>query len=396
MTLNSIRLLAAVAILTAFAGKPAQAQTPANPLILNYGWGQIVADPQYPIVGETTTISVTVNNDGDQAATNVQVKISFNDWGVTFNGWQQIGAIQTIPSIPGHGSATVSVTKTFQNRAHTCVEALIVGASVDSNPNDDRGQINLEVINAGETFGYNVPVGNQGQEAGQFGVNAEGHVADAAGQVRIVPVEVVPAVLDLAPGEFRNVKVAADLTGLPVGTQVLIKVEAVNLNTMMSSLEDRNNVIFEIQVTTAMQLKSDVVAALRALRNDMPNRNLKNRVGAAIILVQNSQNPRFWNGNNRLKKRGGAAVFAQEAAAILTLETILKSNISLELKKRVDHAIRSICDADRMLAEGAIADANFPTAAVNKRIDGDQHRQEGEYAHAVKAYAAAWKLAMQP
>lgn len=396
MTLNSIRLLAAVAILTAFAGKPAQAQTPANPLILNYGWGQIVADPQYPIVGETTTISVTVNNDGDQAATNVQVKISFNDWGVTFNGWQQIGAIQTIPSIPGHGSATVSVTNIFQNRTHTCVEALIVGAGVDSNPNDDRGQINLEVINAGETFGYNVPVGNQGQEAGQFGVNAEGHVADAAGQVRIVPVEVVPAVLDLAPGEFRNVKVAADLTGLPVGTQVLIKVEAVNLNTMMSSLEDRNNVIFEIQVTTAMQLKSDVVAALRALRNDIPNRNLKNRVGAAIILVQNSQNPRFWNGNNRLKKRGGAAVFAQEAAAILTLETILKSNISLELKKRVDHAIRSICDADRMLAERAIADANFPTAAVNKRIDGDQHRQEGEYAHAVKAYAAAWKLAMQP
>lgn len=59
-------------------------------------------------------------------------------------------------------TATATFNYVFQNRTHTCLEALIVGADENTDPNDDRGQINLEVVNAGETFSYGVPIANNG------------------------------------------------------------------------------------------------------------------------------------------------------------------------------------------------------------------------------------------
>ena len=59
----------------------------ANPQIPFYGGnGSIIATPHYPIVGETAAIQVVVGNSGDAAAANVQVKVSFNDWGRDVSG----------------------------------------------------------------------------------------------------------------------------------------------------------------------------------------------------------------------------------------------------------------------------------------------------------------------
>lgn len=81
------------------------------------------------------------------------MKLSYNDWGVTYQGWQEIDVV-AIPSIPAGGTAEAEFDHVFENRAHTCLEALIVSADEDTGPNNDRCQINMEVIHAGESFGY--------------------------------------------------------------------------------------------------------------------------------------------------------------------------------------------------------------------------------------------------
>jgi hypothetical protein len=96
-------------------------------------------------------------------------------------GWQEISTV-LIPSIPAGGTATAEADYVFQHRTHTCLEALIVGSDQNDDPNDDRGQINLEVINASETFSYAVPVRNDGNQPLQLLLL--GHCKDAAGTVQ--------------------------------------------------------------------------------------------------------------------------------------------------------------------------------------------------------------------
>lgn len=368
-----------------------QAQAGANPKLANYGYGEIVATPHYPIVGQTATIQVRISNDGDAPATNVQVKVSFNDWGVTFQGWQQIGSVQTIASIPAGGTATVTVTNVFQNKTHTCLEALIVGADQDTDPNDDRGQINLEVINAGDSFGYDVPVGNNGNHP--VNLVLEGQAAGGANGVA-VPVKLDKRNLALAPGEEKPVHVEVDLSGVPPGSApILVKIVA--FDSAATGPENQNNVIFEIHVTTAYQLKGTALARLQALQANMPNKPLKNRMGVAIQAIKNARNLRFWNGENRLKKPGGAAVFAQEAAAVLALGTLMKTELPLAMKAEADAIIRMLTDADRILAETAVNDAGKPAKAVQIKNGGDNHRRDGEYTDAIKDYAHAWGVAMK-
>lgn len=384
----------ALAVLTGAETRSASAQ--ANPKFLNYGWGQIIANPHYPIVGETATISATVANDGDAPATNVQVKLSFNDWGVTFMGWQQMGTTQTIPIIPPGGSATVSVTHVFQNRTHTCVEAVIVAADQDADPNDDRGQINLEVVNAGENFSYDVPVVNNGQGALDAGV--QGHVVlrDAQGQpggVRI-PVDVVPHQLHLEPGEVGFVRVALDLASLPPGPLMLM-VEAVDQNDPNA----RNNVVFDIRRTTAYQLKRDALAALQAIRPNLPTVAQRNKVGNAITQVQKSMDLRLWKpgDENRLARSNAAhSVFAHEANAAHILSGLLGEDIGLNAKVAIDEVIRGLCDADRILAETAIADAAGHPAAAIIRQQADDARENGGYPDAMRKYGLAWLRTMRP
>lgn len=393
-TLLRIVPVLALAVLAGVETRSAQAQ--ANPMLLNYGWGQIVANPHYPIVGETATISATITNAGNAPATNVQVKLSFNDWGVTFMGWQQMGSIQTIPVIPPGGSATVSVTNVFLNRTHTCVEALIVGADQNSDPNDDRGQINLEVVNSGESFSYDVPVVNNGQGNLDAGVNGQLFMREGQGLPigGVLPVEVVPNEVHLGPGEMALVRVKLDLRALPPGP-LMLKIEAVDQNDPNA----RNNVIFDIRRTTAYQLKRDALAALQTLQPNLPTVAQRNKVGNAIGHVQKSMDLRLWKpgDENRLARSNAAAsVFVQEAAAAQILEGLLGEAIGLNEKVLIDEVIRGLCDADRILAETAIADAGGHPAASVIRQQADDAREQGSYPDAMRKYGQAWIRTMRP
>lgn len=393
---NLLRVLPvlALAVLTGAETRSASAQ--ANPKLKDYGWGQIVANPHYPIVGETATISATITNDGVAPATNVQVKLSFNDWGVTFMGWQQMGTIQTIPVIPPGGSATVSVTNVFQNRTHTCIEALIVAADQNDDINDDRGQINLEVVNSGETFSYDVPVVNNGQNPLNAGVHGNLILGDAQGQpggVRI-PVDVVPNQLVLQPGETGLVRVALNLSALPPGPLMLM-VEAVDQNDPNA----RNNVVFAIRRTTAYQLHRDALAALAAIQPNMPTVGLRNKVGTAMSLVQKTMDVRLWKpgDENRLARSNSAhSVFVQGAAAAQILEGLLGEAIGLNAKVAIDEVIRGLCDADRILTETAIADAAGHPAASVIRQQADDSRENGLYSDAMRKYGLAWLRTLRP
>jgi len=384
----------ALTLLTGVETRSASAQ--AIPKLLNYGWGQIVANPHYPIVGETATISATISNGGTAPATNVQVKLSFNDWGVTFNGWQQMGTTQVIPSIPPGGSATVSVTHVFQNRTHTCVEALIVGADQNDDLTDDRGQINLEVVNSGETFSYDVPVVNNGPGALDAGVNGqlffrEGQGAPGGGQI---PVEVIPNQLHLEPGETAFVHVEIDLAALPPGP-LMLRIEAVDQNDPGA----RNNVVLDIRRTTAYQLHRNALAALQALRPTLPRVAQRNKVRNAIGHIQKSMELRNWKpgDENRLARRAGAImVYSQGAAAAHILEGLLGEDIGLSEKVVLDEVIRGLCDADRILTETAIADAaGHPAAAVIRKA-GDESREQGQYPCAMGIYGLGWLRTLRP
>lgn len=393
-TLLRIVPVLALTLLTGVGTRSASAQ--ANPKLLNYGWGQIVANPHYPIVGETATISATISNGGTAPATNVQVKLSFNDWGVTFNGWQQMGTTQIIPVIAPGASVTVSVTHVFQSRTHTCIEALIVGADQNDDLTDDRGQINLEVVNSGETFSYDVPVVNNGPGALDAGVNGqlffrEGQGAPGGGQI---PVEVVPNQLHLEPGETALVHVELDLAALPPGP-LMLRIEAVDQN----DANVRNNVVFDIRRTTAYQLHRDALAALQALRPTLPRADQRNKVRNAIGHIQKSMELRNWKpgDENRLARKAAAImVYSQGAAAAHILEGLLGDDIGLNEKVVLDEVVRRLCDADRILTETAIADAGGHPAAAAIRQEGDDEREEGEYPSAMGHYGLAWLRSLRP
>mmetsp|Transcript_27225 Transcript_27225/g.55571 ORF Transcript_27225/g.55571 Transcript_27225/m.55571 type:complete len:432 (-) Transcript_27225:57-1352(-) len=137
----------------------------SNPKIPFYGYGAIVANPSSPIAGQATTVTVTVQNDGTSKALDVAVTLSFNDWGASFFGWQEIGT--QVVDVEGGGEVTLSFTHVFLNRAHTCLEAKITdwnAAAGNTATNDDRGQINLEVLQCDGDCGFSVPIMNGGEK----------------------------------------------------------------------------------------------------------------------------------------------------------------------------------------------------------------------------------------
>jgi len=89
-------------------------------------------------------------------------------------------------------------------------------------------------------------------------------------------------------------------------------------------------------------------------------------------------------------------VFAQEAAAAQILEGLLSEPIGLNAKAQIDEVIRGLCDADRILAETAIADAGGNPAAAAIRKMADDDRQDGDYPEAMLKYGLSWLRAMRP
>ena len=377
--MRSVRevLLFGVLIAAAAAAFPATASTGANPGLAFYGYGQIVADPPYPVVGQPANVAVTVTNSGDAPATNVAVKLSFNDWGVTFNGWQEIGTV-TLPAIPVGGTATAAYTYTFQNRTHTCLEALIVGADQNSDPNDDRGQINLEVVNAGDSFTYPVPVVNNGDQPANLHVAGRCHHqpgGQAAGhRCREIQADVV-----LGPGEQLEVPVQIDFAGAPPGEVVVYDVDAYN-PADPGNPHTRNHVRLVLTHQTARGLLQQAKADLEAAAGQEGNLLTRLRLRAAANEVDNVLAPRIWTDANHLT-RGGERVFAETAGVERRL-LCLEEGRTRAVGDPLNRAVRALPDAARLLAQEAAPGAD---------LAGDEIQRQGEYPDAIRSYGEVWK-----
>eukprot|EP00961_Rhodomonas_salina_P062334 836762-Rhodomonas_salina.1 len=162
-----------------------------------YGYGIIDPTPNPAVAGEPVFIDVVVGNDGSNDATGVELKLSYNDWSIGFGGWTEI---ETKFVDIANGTATsllVPFTHTFTSAVHTCLEAKIVSVETggDTNPNDNRAQINLEVVmcDAAECS-FGVPVVNNHDApivVGNFvvGCKPREHPDGAAAESALVPCE---------------------------------------------------------------------------------------------------------------------------------------------------------------------------------------------------------------
>jgi hypothetical protein len=383
-------VLALGCTLLAFTATGREAAAGANPAVPFYGYGAIVANPNPAVLGETTQITVTIANPGDAPATNVRVKLSFNDWGVTFFGWQEIDTV-TIPTIAPGGSATASYTKVFANRVHTCLEALIVAADQDDDPNDDRGQINLEVINAGEVFSYNVPVVNNGDQPLNLLVRGRpGRDNPPANGVVAPPIE---AVLLLQPGEVEEVPVRiAFAPGTPVGTAAEYIVDAFDLGSGAPLLPaNRNHVLIRVVFETPRHLKQVALNQLRNMQALVPDRDVKNRLDGIADKIARSLDPALWTDDSHLVPAAGSVVFAQEQAAMNQLLNLVP-RLPAAMRPGAEALAANHVDADRILAQVAAIASGRPDAEADVAA-GDLARQAGDYPAAIRRYADAWRKA---
>jgi len=376
--------LGALSMGSAFAG--------ANPGLPFYGYGAIVATPHYPIVGENTHIAVTVGNTGDTDAHNVQLKISFNDWGVTYQGWQEIATV-TIATIPAGGTAVAETDHVFVTRTHTCLEALIVGADDNTDPNDDRGQINLEVINSGESFSYDVPVVNNGDHPVNLVVVGKCQARGADGSLPPGPCKDDVKQVQLAPGEEALVPVQIDLHGFAVGQELDFILDAFDMNAGPGAFlpNNHNHIQLKIVRETARHLKKKVLAQLNGLAGGPVDKNVKNQLNELIKKLQKTLDDGNWADDNRLNKNGGAEVFAHDADIARKLLEHMRGNLPITIKSAMDDAIRALVDSDRILANTANADGGNANRADLR--DGDADREAGDYPGAVNDYKRTWQAA---
>ncbi len=375
------RLVQIILLTGAILTSAASAFAGANPSI-GWNYGTIVATPHYPIVGETAKIAVLVTNPGDAVATGVQVKVSFNDWGVTFMGWQEIDTVPA-PPIPAGGSVTVEVNHAFVSRTHTCVEAIVVGATENTNPDDDRGQINLEVVNAGETFSWDVPVVNNGDQPLHLLVVGHCKGADSAG----VPGqhgcrEDVKDVI-LEAGAEAVIPIVIDLRGIPNGANLEFEVNAYDLDAAnpFGDQNARNYVLFHIRKGTARMIIADAKLKVQAAAAGVTDKGLKKRIEEAAAKIANALNDKGWDGQNAVKKNGGAAVFAHMEAAAKHLENLLSSGLPMEVKAALDMAALKLVDAAKILVQSAGGDTRA----------GDAQRAAGIYPLAIHMHKLGWQ-----
>lgn len=367
----------------------------ADPAFTFYGYQEIVADPSPAIAGENTHITVTVRNPGDLPATNVMVKLSFNDWGVTFQGWQEIDVV-SISSIPAGGTGEAKFEYVFENRAHTCLEALIVSADEDTNPGNDRGQINMEVVNAGDSFEYYVPIVNNGED--DLLVRIEGGCRggqDPAGEVAgwcrpidhdepvLVPAGgqiVVPVQVEFAPGTLR-------------GTQVDFFVDAYDVLDP-GNVNARNHVVVRAVYNTPRGLIEDCLATLAALP-DLPSpgkdksKGKSNKLDEIASHIDKALADEAWVDDSRLDLHPRAVnlVYGQTAVAVQQLSALTESkHLPIESKIALNHCARQLTDATRILLQTVLRDVSGDPDAEVLLKEGDQLRLAGEGKKAVRNY----------
>mmetsp|Transcript_5809 Transcript_5809/g.13923 ORF Transcript_5809/g.13923 Transcript_5809/m.13923 type:complete len:587 (+) Transcript_5809:128-1888(+) len=159
------RPLLVLAVALSFATGTALAAD-ADPGFPVYGNLVIVPDSFPGIVGVNTDIDVRAFNYGTQASSSFEVELSYNDWGVTYQGWQSLGTLpySAATGIPAPGNEMKTFSHVFANRAHTCLQAQILNAADNMDTSNDRTQINWEVVHADEDYHMWVPFGNAANE----------------------------------------------------------------------------------------------------------------------------------------------------------------------------------------------------------------------------------------
>lgn len=162
--MRATRYVAAPLLLLILALDSANAQ--ADPTFAMWPFN-IRPDPTPGIVGDVNDIHVTAFNGGNADTTNLEIVLSYNDWGVTYMGWQEIGRAN-IASLDAQNYAERTLQHVFNNRAHICLEAKYsstgVGTGGNTNTWNDRTQINWEVVYADESTYVYVPFGNGADE----------------------------------------------------------------------------------------------------------------------------------------------------------------------------------------------------------------------------------------
>ena len=374
-------------------GLTATAIAGADPAFSFYGYQDIVADPSPAIANENTHITVTVSNLGDTPATNVMVKLSFNDWGVTFQGWQEIDVV-SIPSIPAGGTEEAEFDFVFENRAHTCLEALIVSADVDTNSNNNRGQINMEVVNAGESFEYYVPIVNNGDEDLLLQVRGEclhqGPVGVVAGRCRpIDELVLVPA------GEEVPVLVEVEFfPDTPRGTPIDVVVNAFDPFNP-GDVNAMNHVVLRVVFNTPRGLMEDCLAALDALPplpspgKGKKSNGLGKKIDEIASHIEKALALDAWVDDSLLQLHPHAVhlVYEQSAVAVQQLLTLTESkDLPIEWKIELNYCVGALTDAARTLLETAIREAGGNIEAEVFLQEGDALRLSGEEKKAVHKF----------
>ncbi len=130
----------------------------------------ITVNPNPAVTYANTHIDVEIENNGANAASGIHVLLSYNDWGLSFNGWQPIDTEVVSTSLQPATSAVVGFDHVFLGAAHTCLQAKITQVDAGGNTiiSDDSAQLNLEVINVhGDGKGdasFAVPLRNDGNK----------------------------------------------------------------------------------------------------------------------------------------------------------------------------------------------------------------------------------------
>jgi len=365
----------------------------ADPAFSFYGYQQIVANPSPAIANENTQITVTVANLGDAPATNVHVKLSYNDWGVTFQGWQEIDVV-VIPSIPTGGTAAAEFDHVFTNRAHTCLEALIVSADQNADLNNDRGQINMEVVNAGESFAYGVPIVNNGEDDLVVQVRAECVRDDAAGAV-VGRCRGIDELIRVPAGQEIFVPVQVEFfRDTPRGTPIDIVVKAFDVLSP-DDVHAMNHVVVRVVYNTSRGLMEDCLAALDALPllpspgKGKRSNGLAKKIDEIASHIDKALASDAWVGDSRLESHPRAIplVYEQSAVAVQQLLTLIESNdLPIEWKIELNQCVRDLTDAARILLQTAIRDAGGNLEAELLLEEGDALRLAGDEKNAVRKY----------
>lgn len=232
----------------------------ADPAFPYYGNALILPDTTPGIVGITSTIAVTVFNEGAVPTGAFVVELAFSDWGVTYMGWQSIGVLPygAAPIAPA-ATETQTFSHVFANRAHTCLQARISNTAPGENAEttNDRTQLNWEVVHADGDYSMQVPFGNAADEAivvdnvsvgclvdGSlapcFGLDADGN--PAADEPTLVG---APSAL----GANEEVVATVNMTGIAPGGMVVVVQASLN--------GEVNNVMISVVATTVSALLNE-------------------------------------------------------------------------------------------------------------------------------------------